>query len=69
MITSTSLKHPTMRAKIIKATSNVLHKGYCVEHVENAQGIPVMAIRVRNGKAWVLDGKGNDITKQVAESF
>lgn len=70
MLTSTSLKHPTMKAKIIRATDNVIHKGYVVDHVTNRHDVPIMAIRVRpNGKAWVLDGKGNDITQIVANSF
>lgn len=69
MITKTSLKHPTMRAKIIQATSGVIHKGHIVEHVHDAKGIPVMVIAKWNGKIKVTDRMGRDITKAVADSF
>jgi citrate lyase alpha subunit len=70
MITTTSLVHPTMRAKIMQATVNVVTHGYVVDHVSNAQGIPVMAIRVRpNGRAWVLGRNGRDLTETVKRSL
>jgi hypothetical protein len=70
MITTTSLVHPTMKAKIMQATANVIQKGYVVEHVSNAQGVPIMAIRIReNGKAWVLGRNGRDLTETVKRSL
>lgn len=69
MITTTSLKHPTMRRKIIAATIHVLRDKYSVEHVQNADGVPVLAIRERNGSVIVTDRFNRDVTKQVAEAL
>jgi aspartate carbamoyltransferase regulatory subunit len=70
MITTTSLVHPTMKRKIMQATANVIRKGYVVDHVINAQGVPIMAIRMReNGMAWVLGRNGRDLTETVKRSL
>lgn len=69
MITSTSLKHPTMRRKIIMASINVLKHGYSVDHVANKKGQNILAIRVVAGKIQVTDQFGSDLTQQVSESF
>ena len=69
MINQTSLKQSIVRNKIIKASMNVIHNGYSVDHVTNRNGRAYMAIRYNQGAISVTDRKGRDITKQVALSF
>ena len=65
MITKTTLQHPHTIEAIKRATVSCMN-GHIVEHVNNRNGIPFLAIRVRNGKALVTDRFGRDLTKTIA---
>jgi len=69
MITTTSLKHPTMIAKIKQANYNTILNGYSVDHVTNNQGVPVLAFRYRNKRMAVTDRNGRDLTQAVAKAI
>lgn len=70
MITSTSLKHPTVRRRIIRASVNAMN-GYGVDHVRDSSGRAFLAVRYikEAGRFWVLDGKGRDVTHHVSTAL
>lgn len=55
MITSTSLKSPSMIAKIRVASRNVMLNGYSVDHVTNKHGRNSLAVRAINGSVEIRD--------------
>jgi hypothetical protein len=66
MINKTSLKHPVMIKKIMRQTAELIRNGWAVDHVKNSKGVPVLAIRIRNGKALLTDRHGRNLTAQFA---
>lgn len=62
MLNTTSLCHPTLVKKIFDITKNIIKNDWCVDHVCNAKGVPILAIRVRNGKAKITDRHNRDLT-------
>lgn len=70
MITTTSLKHPKVRRKIIAASVNAMN-GYSVDHVRDASGRAYLAVRyIREAnRFWVVDGKGRDVTEAVSNAL
>jgi hypothetical protein len=66
MINKTSLKHPVMIKKIMRQTANLIRNGWAVDHVKNSKGVPVLAIRIHNGKALLTDRHGRNLTAQFA---
>jgi hypothetical protein len=71
MLSTTSFKHPVTRARIMRASINVISKGYSVDHVRNSNGQAYAAVRLneKTGRFIVTDRQGRDITKQVANSL
>lgn len=67
MINATSMSHPTFVKKVFDKTVNVIKNDWSVDHVCNAKGVPVLAIRVRGGKAKLTDRHGRDLTEQFAK--
>lgn len=70
MITTTSLKHPTVKRRIMRASINAMN-GYSVDHVRDSSGRAFLAVRyIRERNCfWVLDGNGRDVTEFVANSL
>ena len=66
MINKTSLKHPVLIKKIMRQTAESIRNGWTVDHVKNEKGVPVLAIRIRNGKALLTDRHGRNLTAQFA---
>ena len=66
MINKTSLKHPVLIKKIMRQTAELIRNGWSVGHVDNEKGFPVLAIRIRNGKALLTDRHGRNLTAQFA---
>lgn len=71
MLNVNCLKHPTMRRKIMKASYNVLKRGWSVDHVFNAKGQAIMAIRYDQvtKRFIVFDRNTKVITDIVAEAI
>lgn len=69
MINQTSLKHPTIIKKVFAATKNVVQNNWSVDHVTNAKGVVILAIRVHDGKAILTDRYGRNLTKQFAANL
>lgn len=70
MITSTSLKHPTVKRRIIKASVNAMN-GYSVDHVRDSSGKAFLAVRYirETNSFWVLDGNGRNVTEMVSKAL
>lgn len=71
MITVTSLKHPTMKRKIMQASKNVLIKRWSVDHVRNNKGQAILAIRYDDvtKKFIVFDKDYKVMTDTVARAL
>lgn len=69
MITESTLRNPALRRKIMQATAHVIKHDWCVEHIKNTQGVPVLAIRVRDGKAILTDRHHRDVTEAFKRGF
>ena len=66
MLNTTSMKNPAFVKKVFNQTVKLIQNDWAVDHVKNAKGVPVLAIRIRNGKAQLLDRHGRDLTEQFA---
>ena len=68
MITVTSLTHPTMMTKIIKAAKKAEQQGYA-EYVKNRRGKTIIRVGFHDGKLMIFCGFGENITRKVAAAF
>jgi len=55
MMTTASLRHPTMRAKLREAYRNVGLRGYATDHVTNRKGQTVLAVRIIGDRFEIRD--------------
>jgi len=55
-----------MIRKIMRQTAELIRNGWTVDHVKNEKGVPVLAIRIRNGKALLTDRHGRNLTAQFS---
>ena len=70
MITSTSLTHPTVIAKIRAAVASAVQAKDCISFVTNRNGKELMFARWnKSTKEMLLLSNGEDITEVVKEAF
>ena len=66
MITSTSLKHPTIIKKILRAMRNAQKWG--IDHVENKKGENILAVRYKQGQFLITNKDNQSIFRQLSDA-
>lgn len=59
------LSSPASRKRLANAIRNCRENGYSNDHVSNAKGRNILAVKVRDGKLEITDRKYNDVTAMI----